>query len=185
MELGLKVTVWPVPCPEADSVIAELKPPETAVVMVAVPDAFLATVSVVGEAEMVKLAAGGAVIVSETVVVCVSPPPVPVIVMLYVPVAALEATVNVAVEVPEPGEAMDAGLKPTVTPAGIPEAVRAMAELNAPEIAVLMVEVPLLPWTTETAVGEAEIVKAGIGVEDPVSAVISPAVGLPHPVTRS
>ncbi len=69
MELGLKVTVWPVTCPEADSVIAELKPPEIAVVIVAVPDAFLATVSVLGEAEMVKLADGGAVMVSETVVV--------------------------------------------------------------------------------------------------------------------
>lgn len=92
---------------------------------------------------------------------------------------------NIAVEVPEPGEAMDAGLKPTVTPAGIPEAVRATAELNPPETAVVMVEVPLLPWTTETAVGEAEIVKAGVGVEDPASALISSAVGLPQPVTRS
>ena len=65
----MKVTVWPLPCPEADSVIAELKPPETAIVIVAVPDAFLAAVSVVGKAAMVKLADGGAVIVSETVVV--------------------------------------------------------------------------------------------------------------------
>lgn len=69
MELGLKVTVCLLPCPEADNVIAELKPPETAVVIVAEPEAFLATVSVVGDAEMVKLADACAVIVSETVAV--------------------------------------------------------------------------------------------------------------------
>jgi hypothetical protein len=50
MELGLKLTVWELPCPEADNVIAELKPPETIVVIVAVPDPFLATVIAVGEA---------------------------------------------------------------------------------------------------------------------------------------
>ena len=55
MELGLKVTVWPLPCPEAEKEIAELKLPVTAVVIVAVPDEFLATVIVVGEAEMVKV----------------------------------------------------------------------------------------------------------------------------------
>jgi hypothetical protein len=82
MELGLKVTVWLLPCPEADRVIAELKPPVTAVVIVAVPDEFRATVIDVGEAEMVKAAATLEVTVSETVAVCVRPPPVPVIVML-------------------------------------------------------------------------------------------------------
>jgi hypothetical protein len=97
----------------------------------------------------------------------------------------VEATANVTVEVPEPGAAIDAGLKLTVTPAGAPDAVRATAELNPPETAVVIVEVPLLPAATETAVGEAEIVKAGVCVEDPVSALIRPAFGLPHPVTRS
>jgi hypothetical protein len=82
MELGLKVTVCAFPCPEADKEIAELKPPETAVVIVAPPDAFLATVIEVGEAEMVKPADTPDVTVSETVAVCVSPPPVPVIVTL-------------------------------------------------------------------------------------------------------
>lgn len=101
------------------------------------------------------------------------------------PVAVVEATVNVAVEEPEPGAAIEAGLKLTVTPAGAPDAVRATAELNPPEIAVVMAEVPLLPWVTETAVGEAEMVKAGVCVVDPVSAAIRPASGLPHPVTRS
>ena len=38
MLLGVKVTVWLLPSPEAVRVIAELKPPETAVVMVDVPE---------------------------------------------------------------------------------------------------------------------------------------------------
>ena len=81
-ELGLKVTAWALPCPEAEKEIAELKLPVTAVVIVAVPDEFLATVIEVGEAETVKPAGAVEVTVSETVAVCVTPPPVPVIVML-------------------------------------------------------------------------------------------------------
>ena len=80
MELGLKVTVWAFPCPVADKVIAELKLPVTAVVIAALPDALLATVIEVGEAETAKPA--GAVTMSETVAVWVRLPSVPVMVML-------------------------------------------------------------------------------------------------------
>lgn len=69
MELGLKVTVRLLPCPEADSEIAELKPPETAVVIVEAPDEFLAAVIEVGEAETVKAAVATGVTVSCTVAV--------------------------------------------------------------------------------------------------------------------
>ena len=69
MEVGVKVTVWAFPCPEADKVIAELKLPETAVVMVAVPEEFLATVIDAGEAETVNPAGAFAVTVRETVAV--------------------------------------------------------------------------------------------------------------------
>jgi hypothetical protein len=185
-ELGLKLTVWLLPCPEADNAIAELKLPEIVVVIVDFPDEPLATVIEVGDAETVKPLVTTEVTVSETVVDWVSPPPVPVTVMLYVPAATVEATANVTVEVPEPGAATEAGLKLTVTPVGAPEEVRATAELKPPETAVVMVEVPLLPATTETAPGEAEIVKAGVCVvPPPVSAAIRPALGLPQPVTRS
>jgi hypothetical protein len=88
-------------------------------------------------------------------------------------------------EEPDPGAAIEAGLKLTVTPLGAPDAVRVTAELNPPEIAVVMVEVPLPPWVTERDAGEAEMVKGGVCVVDPVSAAIRPALGLPHPVTRS
>jgi hypothetical protein len=81
MELGLKVTVWALPCPEADKLSAELKLPLTAVVIAALPDALLATVIEVGAAETVKPGGTVAVTVSETVAVCVRLPLVPVMVM--------------------------------------------------------------------------------------------------------
>ena len=90
------------------------------------------------------------------------------------------------VELPEPGAAIDVGLKVTVTPVGWPLAVKATAALNPFTTAVLIVEVPLLPCTTETEVGEAEMVKLGVGEDPPVSAFIRPIpFGLPQPVTRS
>ena len=58
------------------------------------------------------------VTVRDTVAVWVIPPPVPVTVIVYDPAAAVEATAIVIVEVPEPGEAIDVGLKETVTPVG-------------------------------------------------------------------
>jgi len=105
--------------------------------------------------------------------------------MLYVPGVVVDATLKVAVEVPDPGAAMEDGLKLTVTPDGAPDADNATNELNPPETAVVIVEGPLPPAVTESVVGEAEIVKAGVPLEDPVKAAIRPAFGLPHPVTRS
>jgi hypothetical protein len=52
------------------------------------------------------------------VAVSVALPLVAVTVMVYFPIAVLEATAIVMVELPDPGAAMDAGLKLTVTPAG-------------------------------------------------------------------
>jgi hypothetical protein len=81
---------------------------------------------------------------------------------------------------------MEVGLKLTVTPVGAPEAVNATAELKPPETVDVIVEVPVLPTTTETGVGEAERAKAGVCVVEPASALIRPVpLGLPQPVTRS
>ena len=66
----------------------------------------------------------------------------------------MEATAMVMVEVPAP--VMEVGLKLTVTPVGAPDEVSAIAELNPPVTAEVMVEVPLLPATTETLLGEAD-----------------------------
>jgi hypothetical protein len=82
MRLGLKVTFWALPCPEANKVIAESKPFSAAVVMVEVPDLPLTTVIAVGAALIVKLALAEAVTVRATVDVCVMPPPVPVTVIV-------------------------------------------------------------------------------------------------------
>jgi hypothetical protein len=69
MELGLKVTVSPLPSPDADKLIAESKLPETVVVIVEVPELLRTTDNEVGEAETVKPAGDEEVTVSETVVV--------------------------------------------------------------------------------------------------------------------
>ena len=89
---------------------------------------------------MVKL--GAAVMVSVTVVLCCTPPPLPVTVMGYVPTGVLAPTVMVIVDVPDPGAGMGLGLKPTVVPVGAPLADRLMALLNPPLTVVVMVEVP-------------------------------------------
>ena len=91
----------------------------------------------------------------------------------------------VMVELPEPGAGIDVGLKPTDTPDGWPDADKEIAELKPPETAVVMVEVPLLPCTTETEAGEAEMVKSGDD-DVPARALIRPApFGLPQPVAKS
>jgi len=79
IDVGLKLTVTPVGAPLEDSVTAELNPLTIVVVIVEVPFAPCATLTELGEAEMAK--SGGATTVRLTVVLCVSPPPVPVIVI--------------------------------------------------------------------------------------------------------
>jgi hypothetical protein len=76
-------------------------------------------------------------------------------------VVVVEATAIVIVEEPDPGAAIEAGLKVTVTPVGWPDAERETALLKPPETVVEIVELPELPRTTETEVGEAAIVKFG------------------------
>ena len=177
MGLGLKVSILEPP----DKVIAESKPPATFAVMVEVPELPLATVMALGDAVIAKIAV---VAVSLTVVVCVMPPPLPVTVSVYVPFAVVVSTSRVKVEVPEPGAAIDVGLKLAVTPVGWPVTVKATAESKPPEMAVVILDVPLLPFATETVVGEAEMVKLGDAV--PASASIRALpFGLPQPVDKS
>ena len=136
-----------------------------------------------GEALMEKPAVVE-VTVSETVVVEVVLPDVPVMVIAYVPGVVDEPMVKVAVEVPVP--VMEDGLNPTVTPEGAPEAVRVTAESNPPLTVLVIVDVPELPCSTLTEVGDAESEKLGEVVEDPSSALSRPdPFGLPQPVARS
>ena len=89
--------------------------------------------------------------VRATVVVCVKPPDVPVIVTVARPrVAVLEAVrVSVLVLVAL------AGLKDAVTPAGRPVADKATDPLKLLIGVTVTVLVPAVPWTTLTLLGEA------------------------------
>ncbi len=76
---GLKFTVVPDGIPDADKLIAPLKPPLIVDVIVELPSLPWTTLSEDGDAESAKLAA--AETVSVTVVVRCKPPPLPVMVM--------------------------------------------------------------------------------------------------------
>ncbi|HLW97151.1 MAG TPA: hypothetical protein VKR82_00785, partial [Candidatus Acidoferrales bacterium] len=89
---------------------------------------------------------------SVTVVVCVTPPPVPLMVMVRVPVLDLRPTLTVIVEVPEPGAAIELGPNVTLLPFPAPEADKLIAELKPPEIAVVIVEVPVPDPLRETVI---------------------------------
>jgi hypothetical protein len=95
----------------------------------------------------------------------------------------VEDTVMLIVEVPAP--VMDPGLNPTVTPVGWPLADKPIEELKPPETVLVTVDVPLLPCTTETEVGDADNVKFGAGAADvTVRATVEVCVILPPvPVT--
>ena len=67
-------------------------------------------------------------------------------------------TETVSVDQPAPGAAIVAGLKAVVVPAGKPDAESETVELNGPEIAVVIVEVPDAPWAI-VSVGVEEVIE--------------------------
>jgi hypothetical protein len=79
-----------------------------------------------------------------------------------VPVVAVLLAVNVSVELPLPGAAIEVGLKLAVTPDGRPEADKATAELKPPLIVVEIVELPEAPCVTARLVGDALTAKFGV-----------------------
>lgn len=122
--------------------------------------------------------------VRATVVVCVLPPPVPVIVMVWTPTLAFLPTLTVIVDDPEPGAAMGFGLKVTVCWFPCPEADKVTGESKPFSAAVVIVEVPDEFLTTEIAVGDALMPKsapaAAVTVRDTVVFCVMPP---PVPVT--
>jgi hypothetical protein len=177
-----KVAVTPLGKPLALSVVAELNPPVLVIVIVLVPLLPCVTVNEAGDALTLKFGVAAEFTVSETVVVAVRLPDVPVIVTVAVPVVAvlLAVRVKVLVEV--------VGLVPNVavTPLGKPEAASVTLPVNPPTSVTVMVLVPLPPCVTVTLVGAAERVKLGEVEDDPASRLIIPVVfGLPQPVQRS
>ncbi len=71
-------------------------------------------------------------------------------------------TVILIVDFPEPGAAIDEGLKVIPTPDSSPVADNAMDELKPPETAVVIVTLPERPRLTVSEVGEALMVKSGL-----------------------
>ena len=67
------------------------------------------------------------------------PPPVALMVMVLLPVDALEPTLTVIVDVPLPGALMEVGLKVTEFELPCPDADKAIAELKPPATVVVTV----------------------------------------------
>ena len=80
------------------------------------------------------------------------------------PAGVVEGTASVQVDVPEPGAEINLGLKVVITPLGWPVAHKSTEESKPPVMAVVMVEVPVSPGSTETRLGEALMVKPGAAV---------------------
>ena len=97
------------------------------------------------------------------------------------PTAALGPTAKPRVELPVPGAAIDAGVNVGVTFAGRPLTESATELLNPNRAEVLIVTEPLLPCSTESELGEAEMLKLGaacaVAVASPESALSPPASG--------
>lgn len=82
IDVGLKLAFTPDGTPDTEKETAELKPPETVVVTTAYPLCPRYRYPELGETETDSVPEPGAVTVSETVVVCVMLPPLPVTVIV-------------------------------------------------------------------------------------------------------
>lgn len=164
MDVGLKLAVNPAGKPETDKLSAALNPPVAAVVIVVAAEFPCAIDRLEGEALTVKSGLAAALIVTATVVLCVTPPPEAFTVALKVPAAAAVVVENVSVELPLPGAAREAGLKLAVTPDGSPVTESETAELKPPVTALDTVVLTEPPWVTDKEEGEALRVKSGVCV---------------------
>ena len=107
---------------------------------------------------------------------CVTPPPVPVIVITRYPTEEIVPAVTVMVEVPAPGAGIGFGLKVTVWRGPCPEAVKLTPELKPRETVVVTVKVVEAPLATYRIEGDALMVKSG-----PVTANITVVVSVIWP----
>lgn len=120
-----------------------------------------------------------------TFVVCVMPPPVAVMEIVWFPVDALLLALTVKVAPPLPGAIMELGVNVTVSPLPCPEADRIIAELKLPATFVITVKVPDFFRATDKDVGEAESVKVDAAVAGARALIRPVPFGVPQPVTRS
>lgn len=107
---------------------------------------------------LMSCCAAAELMVSETVVVWLSDPDVPVTVMVLVPVVAVLLAVNVRTLVDVVGLVP----KAAVTPLGRAEVESVTDPVKPPESVTVIVLLPLVPCLTVKLVGEAESEKSGV-----------------------
>jgi hypothetical protein len=124
------------------------------------------TVTLDGDAPIVKLGWAVAFTVKAIVVVWVVEPDVPVMVTVLVPVVADADAVRVKVDVALPFAGGVTGFveKAAVTPLGKPEALSVVAELKPFRLVMVMVLVPFEPWVIVSELGAAPMEKSGVDV---------------------
>jgi hypothetical protein len=169
---GLNKAVTPLGRPNADKLTPLLKPFCGVTVIVVVPLAPCGMPKLLGEAERVNF--GAALTVTETVVLLVKPPTVPVTFTAKVPVVAVAVAVRVSVLEAVAGF----GLNDGVTPLGKPDADK-LTLLLKPFCGVTEIAVVLLaPCVTLRLVGDAERAKFPTTVT--ASAAVVELVRLPE-----
>ena len=104
--------------------------------------------------------------------------------MTWAPIAAPLPTLIVIVEVPEPGAAIEVGLNVTFCAPPCPEVDKVIAESKLPSAVVVMVTLPVAPWASVIAAGDALILKSALTDEVTVRLIVVVCVMLsPVPVT--
>ena len=121
--------------------------------------------------------------VRETVTISEMAPEVPVTRIRYVPVTVDEPTVIVMVEVPAP--VTEVGPKVTDRPLGWPVADKEMPESKPFVTVLVIVDVPELPCSSESAAGEAVRPKPGVLIVLSSPLIRLLPFGLPQPVAKS
>jgi len=169
------VAVTPLGTFEAARDTLPVNPPEGVTVIVLDPLAPCAMLKLAGLADRVKLGLPPATIVRVMAAVSVTEPPVPVIVMGKVPVAALLETVRVRTLVDV------VGLVPNVavTPLGRVEVVRDTLPVNPPEGVTVIVLDPLAPCAMLKLAGLADRVKLGVPPVPIVRVIVAARVIVP------
>jgi hypothetical protein len=151
---GLKVAVAPVDRPLTLRLTGLVKPPDGVIVRLYVVEPPCVTVWLDGVELTVKF---GAITISETLLVCVKAPPVPVIVSVEEPPGVLAVVVIVSVDGPVAGFV----LKVPVAPGGRPLTLRSTGPVKPPVGVIVRLYVVEQPCVTIWLDGEKLIVKSG------------------------
>ena len=161
--------VTPAGSPAMASVTLPVNPPVPVTEILSVMAVPWVTASVAVAGASVKPGACVALTVSVTLVLAVSAPDVPVILMLEVPVAAVLLAAKVSTLAPV------VGLVPNeaVTPVGSPDAVSVTLPLNPPAPVTVTVSVALLPRVTARVETAGASVKLGLPVPGMVNAIVT------------